>query len=153
MKIDEDTAELLFRALFCTIFVGLGGEHLLSGDLLLRLMPGWVTYPHLVSILCGLWLVFWGGLILVGWQVHLAAIALGIFLIVVSFAVHLPGVMWHPVELAPEYYWLWDILQRSNLVKNACLLGVCFWLLHHDVGRYSLERYLENRAKEKRAEE
>ena len=147
MKINEDIADFLFRALFCTIFIGLGGEHLVSGELILRLMPDWVPYPNVVSMLCGLWLIFWGGLIFIGWQVHLSAVALGVFLIVVSFAVHLPGVMSHPVGLSPEYYWLWDILQRSNLVKNACLLGVCFWLLHHDVGKYSVEWYLEQRKK------
>jgi uncharacterized membrane protein YphA (DoxX/SURF4 family) len=143
MKINPDLSDLLFRGLFCLIFIGLGGEHLFSDDLLQRLMPAWVPVPRLISSACGVWLVGWGGLILLGWKLNWAATALGAFLLVVTFAVHLPGLFFYPPALTPKYYWLWDILQRSNLVKNICLLGVCFQLLHHRVGRFGLEHYLQ----------
>ena len=42
--------------------------------------------------------------------------------------------------------WMWDILQRSNFVKNLCLLSVCFHLLHHKTGKLSLESFLRSRA-------
>jgi NAD(P)-dependent dehydrogenase (short-subunit alcohol dehydrogenase family) len=35
----------------------------------------------------------------------------------------------------------------SNFVKNLCLLGVCFHLLHHQTGKLSLESYLLNSPK------
>ena len=80
---------------------------------------------------------------MVGWQMRLAAFALGMFLVVVTVAVHVPGVLTQPAALPPGSQWMWDILQRSNLVKNLCLLGVCFHLHYHQLGRYSLERYLK----------
>ena len=81
------------------------------------LMPSWVPLPRLVSIACGVWLVSWGGLILLGRHLRWAACG-----------------------------WMWDILQRSNFVKNLCLLGVCFHLLHHEAGKLSLEYFLRGRA-------
>ena len=147
MKLNQDIADLLFRSLFCLIFVGLGLEHIFSDALILKLMPEWVPFPRLVSLCCGFWLFGWGSLILVGWKIEWAAKALGLFLIIVTFAVHAPGVMIHPPTLKAEDVWMWDILQRTNLVKNICLLGVCFHLLYHQVGRYSLESYLKNNLK------
>jgi uncharacterized membrane protein YphA (DoxX/SURF4 family) len=126
------------------IFIGLGGEHLFSDDLILELMPDWVRWQRLVSILCGLWLSFWGMLILIGWRIRVAALALGAFLIVVTVAVHVPGVLTEPT-LPDDYVWMWIILQRSNLVKNFCLLGVCFHLLYHTPGRYSVEYWRKAR--------
>ena len=64
---------------------------------------------------------------------------------VVTLVVHVPGVLARPVFVESEALWLWDILQRTNLVKNICLLGVCFHFLHHRLGKYSLARYLENK--------
>ncbi len=145
MKIDEDVADLLFRALFCLIFIGLGSEHLFSDDLIRTLMPAWVPFPSLVSKLCGVWLVGWGCLILIGWHVRMAALGLGAFLVIVTPLVHLPGIFIVPQTIAPEYHWMWQILQRSNLVKNLCLLGVCFHLLYHEPGKYSVEAYLKRR--------
>ncbi len=132
----------MFRFLFCLIFVGLGGEHILDDTLIQRLMPEWVPYKRLVSFLCGLWLAGWGMLILIGWRVNWAAVALGAFLVTVTAAVHVPGLFIFPNSLPRDHYWMWDILQRTNLVKNLCLLGVCFHLLNHELGRYSLEHYL-----------
>ena len=59
-----------------------------------------------------------------------------------TLAVHVPGVVAQPVFATEEATWMWDILQRTNLVKNICLLGVCFHPLHHRLGKYSLARYL-----------
>lgn len=148
MKIDSDLADLLFRGLFCLIFIGLGGEHIFSDSLIQHLMPEWMPYQRLVSLLCGLWLVGWGSLILLGWRIRAAAYGLGLFLVVVTVVVHFPAVISEPASIPKEYHWLWQILQRSNLVKNLCLLGVCFHLLHHRVGKYSLESYLKNRRAE-----
>jgi uncharacterized membrane protein YphA (DoxX/SURF4 family) len=147
MKINQDVSDFLFRLLFSTIFVGLGMEHIFSDELIRQLMPTWVPHPRLISFLCGLWLVAWGGLIVIGWRLRLAALALGAFLVVVTFAVHAPGILGHPSSMNLECTWMWDILQRSNLVKNVCLLGVCFHLLYHDVGKYSFEEYLKLKKK------
>ncbi len=141
MKINADVADLMFRSLFCLIFVGLGGEHIVSDTLIQRLMPSWVMYPRAVSLLCGFWLLGWGTLIFLGWHIRWAAVALGSFLVVVTVVVHLPGVFHCPATIDPKNRWMWDILQRTNLVKNICLLGVCFHLLHHSVGKYSLEHW------------
>ena len=35
---------------------------------------------------------------------------------------------------------LWDLYQRSNFIKNVCLLGVCFHLLTHEPGSLTLPR-------------
>ena len=142
---NRDLADLLFRSLFCLIFVGLGGEHLMSDELIQMLMPAWVPFQRLVSIGCGIWLVSWGGMILLGWGLRWAALALGVFLLIVTLGVHLPGVIGNPPEIHQDCVWMWTILQRTNLVKNLCLLGVCFHLLYHDVGKYSLENYLRDR--------
>ncbi len=147
MKIDSDLADFLFRALFCLIFIGLGSEHIFSDSLIQHLMPDWMPYRRLVSLLCGIWLVGWGSLILLGWHVKWAAVGLGAFLIVVTVLVHVPAVMLAPDAIPEQYQWLWQILQRSNLVKNLCLLGVCFHLQHHRLGKYSLERYFADRPK------
>ncbi len=144
MRIGKDEAEFIFRVLFCLIFLGLGMEHLFSDALVQRMMPLWMPYPRAVSVLCGLWLVFWGGLILVGFQLRLAAFSLGVFLVVVTAVVHVPGVIMEPT-LPEDVSWMWTILQRSNLVKNLCLLGVCFHLMYHQLGRYSLEKFLAAR--------
>lgn len=139
MKLNHDLVDLLFRGLFCVIFLGLGAEHVFSDDLIRRLMPEWVPAPRAVSIVCGLWLLAGGGLILLGWRLRLAALGLGAFLILVTAAVHLPALFFYPASLPAESKWMWDILQRSNFVKNLCLLGVCFQLLHYQPGRYSVD--------------
>ena len=141
-----DLTELAFRGLFVLIFIGLGGEHVFHDQLIRLLMPDWVPYPRAASIAVGLWLLFWGGLVLLGWKIREAAIALGAFVIVVTIVVHLPAVFSYPPEIAPDDRWLRDILQRSNLVKNLCLLGVCFHLLYHQPGRYSLTAWLARRS-------
>ncbi|MCB0330412.1 MAG: DoxX family protein [Bdellovibrionales bacterium] len=141
MRFGRDEADLIFRGLFCLIFVGLGAEHLFSDQLIQRLMPEWIPYPRMASIVCGVWLTVWGGLILIGYQVKLAAFALGVFLVIVTVLVHVPGVIMEPT-LPEDVAWMWTILQRSNLAKNLCLLGVCFMLFYHDLGKYSVEHYL-----------
>lgn len=143
MKLNEDLAEFIFRALFCLIFLGLGAEHIFSDELIQKLMPTWVPWPRFASLVCGLWLMAGGGLILLGWKLRVAAQALGVFLILVTIGVHLPGVMSHAPFVTEESAWLWDILQRTNLVKNICLLGVCFHLMYHTPGKYSLEAWLK----------
>lgn len=145
LTITPDLADFIFRLLFCLIFVGLGGEHIVSDALIQHLMPEWMPMKRAVSIACGLWLTTWGAFILLGWKVRLAAYGLAAFLVVVTLLVHMPGVMFRAPNIPEEHYWMWEILQRTNLVKNLCLLGVCFHLLHHDVGRYSLEHYLAER--------
>ena len=140
--IDSNVRDCIFRALFALIFVGLGFEHIFSDELLQDLMPEWVPYPRVASFLCGVWLLGWGGLIMVGWRVRWAGVALGAFLIFATLTVHLPGVLVAPISVNASCERLWSILQRSNLAKNLCLLGVCVTLIDYKVGRYSLERYL-----------
>ena len=140
MKINQDAAELLFRVLFSLIFLGLGGEHIFSDSLIQHLMPAWVPMKRLVSLGCGIWLVVWGAMIFLGYAVRRAAIALGAFVVLVTLAVHAPGVFARPEFVSSENEWMWQILQRSNLAKNLCLLGVCFHLLYHEPRRYSVSQ-------------
>lgn len=144
----RDASDLIFRLLFSLIFIGLGGEHLVSDNLIQRLMPDWVPSPRLVSIFCGLLLLSGGALIALGYRLRLAAAMLGTFLIAVTAMVHAPALQGASNPVAhPADQWLWDTLQRSNFVKNLCLLGVCVMLLHYPLGRWSLQRYLEERAR------
>ena len=138
----DDLAELAFRGLFCVIFLGLGGEHIFEDSLIRLLMPARVPWPRAVSVVVGLWLVGWGTLVLLGYRLRWAAIALGTFVVVVTAVVHAPALFAYPSELAEDSRWMWDILQRSNFVKNLCLLGVCFHLLHHRTGCLSLDAWL-----------
>lgn len=137
--LSRDGNELLFRALFSTIFLGLGAEHVFHDDLIQRLMPEWVPAPRLASITAGLVLLTGGTMVLLGWRLRLAARILGAFVIVVTVVVHLPGLFGVPARVDPDDVWMWTILQRSNLVKNLCLLGVCVQLGQHAPGRYSLD--------------
>ncbi len=142
--LDSDTSELIFRLLFSSIFFVLGAEHLFSDGLIQRLMPGWIPFPHAMSIAAGLLLLGGGTSIALGFRMHQAAVALGVFLIVVTLAIHIPGMFMFPPELDEEWRWLWDLYQRSNFIKNVCLLGVCFHFLYHEPGHHSLDRYLAN---------
>ena len=60
----------------------------------------------------------WGG----GADLVRRATGLGAFAAVVTLAVHVPGGLARPVFVESEALWLWDILQRTNLVKktSAC---------------------------------
>ncbi|MEL6348309.1 MAG: DoxX family protein [Myxococcota bacterium] len=138
-QIRRDWGELLFRVLFSSIFIGLGGEHIVSDDLIQNLMPPWVPAPRLFSVGAGVILLTGGTMVLVGWRLKQAAWILGIFLVVVTATVHLPGVLLSPPPMPEETAWMWTVLQRSNLVKNLCLLGVCILLRDHQPGRYSLD--------------
>ena len=141
---DRDTSELMFRVLFSSIFVGLGGEHIVDDTLILHLMPDWVPLQRVVSVGAGLVLLTGGTMVLLGWRLVQAAWILGTFLVLVTLAVHVPAVL--GVQAAPhmdlETAWMWPVLQRSNLVKNLCLLGVCILLGWHRPGRYSLDAWL-----------
>lgn len=138
IALDPDVAELIFRVLFSSIFLGLGGEHIVSDHLIQNLMPSWVPAPRLFSILAGVVLLLGGTMVLVGWQLQAAAWILGCFLVLVTALVHLPAVVTPPPPMPEDVEWMWVVLQRSNLVKNLCLLGVCFLLANHTPGRYSL---------------
>ena len=141
LGINESQADLIFRMLFSSIFLGLGMEHLFSDDLLQHLMPGWVFAPELASYISGVILLAGGSMILLGYHVRLGASILSVFLIVVTIAVHAPDILKKP----DDSNWMWIILQRSNFVKNVCLLGVCFKLFFYTPGNYSLEAWLKRR--------
>jgi uncharacterized membrane protein YphA (DoxX/SURF4 family) len=132
-------SDLAFRILFSSIFVGLGGEHIFSDKLLLLLMPDWVPFPRAVSIGCGVFLLAGSATILLGFHMRRGAQALALFLIAVTLSVHLPGLLERPPEVDESSYWIWDMFQRSNFVKNICLLGVCIYLMEHRPGRFSLD--------------
>jgi len=138
LPIREDTSDLIFRVLFSTIFIGLGIEHLVSDALLQTLIPDWVGPKRLVSIVSGVVLLGGGASIALGYKVDVGATVLGVFLIVVTAVVHTRGLT--------SGSSLWQVYQRSNLVKNVCLLGVCVHLVTHQPGRYSLDAYLRRRA-------
>ncbi len=143
--INQDFADIAFRMLFCLIFIALGGEHLVKDDLIQKLMPAWVPFPKVVSIGCGLILLLGGGLIALGYRLRFAAILLGTFLIIVTAIVHGPAILTTPEFIGPDSEWLWQILQRSNYVKNICLLGVCLLLLNYQPGKWSLHAWLKRK--------
>lgn len=145
--VDPDTSELIFRVLFSSIFIVLGGEHLFSDDLIRRLMPDWLMAQRALSVASGLWLLIGGVMIAVGIRVHWAAMGLGAFLVAVTALIHVPGMLAAPADLEGDWVWLWDVYQRSNFIKNLCLLGVCFHFLYHEPGRYSLEAVLARRGR------
>lgn len=140
-KVDSDWRDLIFRGLFSTIFVGLGLEHLLDDRLIRELMPPWVHYPGLASVASGAVLLAGGLSILLGYRTRLGARLLGAFLVVVTFAVHVPGCFHVPADVPADWAWLWTVFQRSNLVKNLCLFGVCVHLTTHEPGRFSLDAW------------
>ncbi len=140
LLLSSDVRDLVFRALFSSIFVGLGAEHIFDDVLILHLMPQWVLYPHLVSGICGLILLSGGLSILLGYRLKWGATMLGAFLIAVTVTVHLPGLFQAPQSISDQ--WLWTVFQRSNLVKNLCLFGVCVQLTGHRPGAYSFDARL-----------
>lgn len=143
--LSRDRNELIFRVLFSSIFLGLGGEHIVDDRLIQNLMPPALPAPRLLSVLAGLVLLTGGSMVLVGYRIRTAAWILGAFLVVVTLAVHLPAVFLPCPPMPAESEWMWTVLQRSNLVKNLCLLGVCFLLSDHTLGAYSVDRWLERR--------
>ncbi|MEM7137386.1 MAG: DoxX family protein [Myxococcota bacterium] len=143
--LNHDVSELLFRLLFSSIFVVLGTEHLFSDGLIQQLMPAWVPMPRIASIASGVILLVGGASIALGVRVQEGAILLGVFLVVVTLVIHVPGMFQAPAFVAPDNMWLWDLYQRSNFIKNVCLLGVCFHLLTHEPGAFTLPAYLARR--------
>lgn len=135
----RDFNELVFRCLFSSIFLGLGGEHIFADQMIQKLMPLWIPSPRLFSILAGCILLIGGMMVLIGYRIHIAAYILGSFLVIVTALVHLPAVILPPAANHPSDEWMWIVLQRSNLVKNMCLLGVCFQLGYHRLGIYSFD--------------
>jgi putative oxidoreductase len=151
IPIREDVSDLIFRVLFSAIFIALGAEHLLSDVLLQTLMPGWLEPKRLVSIASGVVLLGGGLSIALGYKVDVGATVLGVFLIAVTAVVHGPGLVGHPATVPHDAEWLWTIYQRSNFVKNVCLLGVCVHLVTHRPGRYSLDTFMQARRARHRA--
>jgi len=140
-RIDTDTRDLIFRGLFSTIFLGLGSEHLLDDRMIRHFMPGWVTYPALASSVSGIVLLIGGLSILTGYRMQLGARLLGAFVLLVTLTVHVPGVFQVPKEIPADCAWLWAAFQRSNLVKNLCLFGVCVHLTTQAPGRFSIDAW------------
>ncbi|MCB1192762.1 MAG: DoxX family protein [Leptospiraceae bacterium] len=139
--------DLIFRTLFSLIFLGLGVEHLFSDTLIRSMMPDWMIYKRFLSIIAGLILLTGGTSILLGYKVKQGAWLLGLFLIVVTFLIHLPALFQFPPGMEEEYRWLWEVYQKSNLVKNLCLFGVCVHLTNHIIGPFSVEGFLKNHRK------
>lgn len=144
-RLNYDLTDLIFRVLFSLIFLGLGMEHLFSDVLIQGMMPDWMAYKRLVSLSAGLVLMVGGLSVLTGYRTTAGGILLGAFLVTVTILIHLPAVVSTPNDLPEQWQWLWAVYQRSNLVKNLCLLGVCFHLINHDHGKYSLDTWLEKR--------
>lgn len=146
MRLRTDLTDLIFRVLFSSIFVGLGFEHIFSDAIIQGLMPDWMgDTKRLFSIGAGVVLLTGAASLLLGYRTQLGAALLGSFVVVVTVVIHLPGLVYSPEGLPPEWSWLWQVFQRSNFVKNLCLFGVCVHLLTHEVGRYSLDAWLERR--------
>lgn len=144
-RVDADVRDLIFRGLFSTIFLGLGSEHLLDDRLILHLMPAWVNHPMLASRASGAVLLLGGLSILAGYRMQLGARLLGAFLLIVTLTVHVPGCFSVPSSIPSDAAWIWTVLQRSNLVKNVCLFGVCVHLTTQAPGRYSVDAWRARR--------
>lgn len=85
-------------------------------------------------------------MIALGYRLKLAAIMLGTFLVVVTALVHAPALASATSPVSdPADRWIWDTLQRSNFVKNLCLLGVCMMLPFYQMGKWSLQSYLDRK--------
>lgn len=139
----KDWIDFIFRALFSSIFIGLGGEHLVDDHLIMNLMPDWVPEQRLVSVFSGMVLLSGGTFIILGFELKKAALLLSGFLIAVTVSVHGPALFSIPSTIHTEDQWLWIILQRSNFVKNLCLLGVCFHLYYYEPRCFSLHYLLK----------
>lgn len=144
-RVSNDTRDLVFRGLFSSIFLGLGSEHLWDDRLIQHFMPTWVGYPLLASRLSGFVLLVGGLSILAGYRMQLGARLLGAFLFVVTLTVHLPGAFRVPDGIPADAAWLWTVFQRSNLVKNLCLFGVCVHLTTLAPGRFSVDAWRARR--------
>jgi uncharacterized membrane protein YphA (DoxX/SURF4 family) len=144
-RVNSDTRDLIFRGLFSSIFLGLGSEHLLDDRLIQHFMPSWVGYPMIASRLSGFVLLIGGLSILAGYRMQLGARLLGAFLFVVTVTVHVPGVFRVPSGIPADMAWLWTVFQRSNLVKNLCLFGVCVHLTTLAPGRFSVDGWRARR--------
>ncbi len=138
-RISYDVSDLIFRLLFSLIFIGLGFEHLLDDRIIQMMMPDWFVYRRALSVVAGMILLVGGFSVLLGYRVRGGAILLGIFLIVVTATIHLPALFAPPPDLPGQWRWLWDVYQRSNFAKNMCLLGGCFHLVNHRLGRFSVD--------------
>ena len=126
--------------------MGLGSEHLLDDRLIQHFKPAWVGYPMLASRLSGFVLLIGGLSILAGYRMQLGARLLGAFLFIVTLTVHVPGVFQVPSGIPADMAWLWAVFQRSNLVKNLCLFGVCVHLTTLSPGRFSVDAWRARRA-------
>lgn len=137
-QLSYDLSDLVFRLLFSLIFVGLGMEHFFADQLIQSMMPEWVGNKRIASVVAGMILLSGGISVAIGYNVRQAAILLGVFLVLVTAIIHAPALLHRPENLPADWHWLWDVYQRSNFFKNLCLLGVCFHLTHHRVGRFSI---------------
>lgn len=109
--------------------------------LIQHFMPSWIGYPMLASRVSGFVLLLGGMSILAGYRMQFGARLLGAFLFVVTLTVHVPGVFQVPPGIPADTAWLWTVFQRSNLVKNLCLFGVCVHLTTLSPGRFSVDAW------------
>lgn len=143
LRFHYDITDVVFRVLFSLIFIGLGGEHIFSNQLITKMMPEFIPLPicQFISVISGILLLSCGIMIAIGYQVRLAATLLGLFLILVNLTIHGPALLYVPETMSKEWEWLWQVYQRSNFVKNLCLFGVCLHLINHKLGKYSLSKF------------
>ena len=144
-RLDYNLTDLIFRILFSLIFLGLGMEHLFSDALIQGMMPDWMVYKRALSLTAGAILLTGGVSVALGFRTTYGAILLGAFVLTVTLVIHVPALFQQPGNLPEDWRWLWDVYQRSNLVKNLCLLGVCFHLINHQIGKYSMDEWLASR--------
>ena len=105
-------------------------------------MPDWFIYKRVLSILAGLVLVCGGLAVVTAFHLRYAAMMLAGFLVTVTTLIHLPELSGTPSGLTEDWVWLWQVFQRSNFVKNLCLLGVCIHLMTYQPGCFTLQKIL-----------
>jgi len=146
IRIPYDVTDLIFRLLFSLIFLGLGAEHLFHDELIQEMMPDYMVYKRFLSVCAGCVLILGGLSVMFGFFHRTGAVLLGLFLITVTIMIHGQGIIATPESLPDQWHWLWNVYQRSNFTKNLCLLGVCFHLLNHNPGKYSIDNFRYRRS-------
>ncbi len=126
----QDTLALIGRALIAYLFIPAGWAKIagFEGTVGYIASQG-VPFPALCAAIAVAAELGLGILILVGWQTRWAALALGIFTLVITFIFH----DYWTMEAAQQ------MAQKMNFDKNLVVVGALFLLSAFGAGRFSLD--------------
>ncbi|MBO6573920.1 MAG: DoxX family membrane protein [Rhodothermales bacterium] len=109
------------RVLFSVPFILMGLNHLVNAYLLTNAVPSFLPAEMLVVRATGILLLLGGLAILAGYRAHLAALILGIFLMMTALLVHLPEYLGSETAVM-------GINPFLHMVKDFGLGGAAFFL-------------------------